>query len=450
LIIIIIIIIMASQASSYSAAEQLLQKLIQKQQSPTEEVYSPLILLQYSSHVSHRIAAANPRTVMATAARSRVQQQQQRQQAQFQAEAELYQRAQLRTPEENAQRMIWGGPLWLEYLSLTLLLLSQQAKAQEQEHPFVWVSTRSTTVPHFIASRKDLPFVHVVDATCLYQQQQQQQHDNDEASHPLKDSLTQIQSEVSRACTSTPAAEHNDASSIPCTSIVLESLTPWIHLYGFAVVHSFVEALLRIPHVLVLIPVLTETLSTSQHQHLEDLAHTALWLSNHTGQVDMHVLRQGIREQDNRVRETWEFTLLPVNNNNNNNSNNIPYRLSVGVADDAQETPQDVPPDQVNLVQAMNPALTTEHSAPRATPASLIAETTPVVQESTTTSAKRTNKIALKFEEDDKPRSTVRVKPTLQATPPAVPAKAPRIFLQDDDPEYEDYDSDDPDDDLDI
>ena len=41
-----------------------------------------------------------------TTSQSRVQQQQERQQAKAQAEADLYRRAQLRTPAENAQRSL--------------------------------------------------------------------------------------------------------------------------------------------------------------------------------------------------------------------------------------------------------------------------------------------------------------------------------------------------------
>jgi hypothetical protein len=495
----------ASSSSSSSAAEQLIQKLIQKQSAQEEDddfLYSPLILLEYSNHVSHRIAAATPtssKTKRSTAtSSSRVQQHQQRQQAHYQAEADLYQRAQLRTPEDNAQRLIWGGPLWFELLSMTLL---HQHKNKKNKNPLVWISTTRCTIPSFLLANNNpneeddvvLPWVHVIDSTCLYQHvvwdHSDENNDNDDdVSHPLQDILTQLQVIVQSATRAPPppppaaaaadtADQPKDTSSssssviIPCscTSIIVESLTPWIHLYGFDKVLSFVETLLRIPHVLVLLPVLTENTSLHHQQQLEDLAHTCLWLSNHTGQVEMHVLRQGIREQDNRVRELWDFTLVHTINNNHN----MPFRLSVGAAAEAPPPQQgEAPPDQVNLVEVMNPALTTEHSmSTRGT------TTTPIVAESSTTTTsttitttnKRTNtsnKITLKFEEDNdnKPGSSrttaSSVKPTTlltatttPTTTVAVPTRTnttPRIFLQDNDPEYEDYDSDDPDDDLDI
>ena len=177
-----------------------------------------------------------------------------------------------------------------------------------------------------------------------------------------------------------------------------------------------------IPQTLLLLPILSETMTAPQHQQLEDLAHTALWLSNHTGQVDLHVLRRGIREHDSTVREIWDFSVQQL-------SLESPYTLLVGKEDAVHESEQQ--PDQVNLLQAMNPALNPEAKPAEEQQQKQQAE--PVV--AITNKAK---KITLKMEDDNTPPARKN-----NAAPPPVNNNAPRIFLQDDDPEFEDYDEED-------
>ncbi|CAB9522308.1 expressed unknown protein [Seminavis robusta] len=433
-----------------SAAQQLLQKLLEYQQSSKDSndnshhKDSPLILFQYTCHISQRLAAAtqtqqtaNTTTSTITFSRTRVQQQQDRQHAKVQAEADLYRRARLRTPDENAKRAIWGGALWLEYLTQSLLHVQQQQQATAST--MIWISTTTRQIPSYVLNRKEESLVKIMSCTSIYQTSADDNTDDDDVStHPLADLLRQIK-------------QHCSSTKTHCTSIVIESLTPWIQLYGFSTVYQFIQALIKTSsNSLVFIPVLTETLSTAQHRQLEDLSHTCLWLSNHTGQVDLHVLRRGIREQDNRVREIWEFEIAPDTKNDTTNSR--PFSLHVGTASTTDDEQEDsaAPPDQVNLVQAMNPALTTEETAPR--PAIVTEDTAPApISSSVQEVTKRAKKISLQFE-DDSNASQTKQKPVVTQQPAATPppANAPRIFLQDDDPEYEDYDSDDLDDDLDI
>ena len=89
------------------------------------------------------------------------------------------------------------------------------------------------------------------------------------------------------------------------------------------------------------------------------------------------------------------------------------------------------PPDQVNLLEAMNPALNPD--------AKLTQEKQP---EPVAAVPNESNKIASKLEDDNGP-------PVPKSSPSPPPSNAPRIFLQDDDPEFEDCDEEDPDDDLD-
>lgn len=382
-------------------AQKLIDKLLSKQQqklSSTRETSSssPLILFQYSSRVGLREAAATRSSKTATSSRSRVQQQQELQNAKVQAEADLYRRAQLRTPPENARRSTWGGPLWVQYLSQELMKQSQ--------HGFLWVSTTTRPTPKWI---QESSRVSIVTATDLYQAMLRVDNTTTtEQTHPLQTLLDRIQGHITK-------------DSAGCTPIVLESLIPLIRLFGFAPVYHWIQQLLSTPHTILLLPVLTETLEPRQHQQLEDLAHTALWLSNHTGQVDLHVLRRGIREQDSTVREIWDFSIQPT-------AEPSSFLLVVGKdTTETEEQDRQDAPDQINLLQAMNPALNPEAKPP----------VDPVA-----TVTQPTKKITLKLEDDNAPPA--------KSNP--VNKNAPRIFLQDDDPEFEDYDEEDPDDDLDI
>jgi len=157
-------------------------------------------------------------------------------------------------------------------------------------------------------------------------------------------------------------------------------------------------------------------------------------LSNHTGQVEWHVLRRGIREQDSTVREVWEFHLVAEHRKELQHLH--PLRVVVG-SSDAKEDDEDEAPDQVNLLEAMNPVLNPEAKPP---------PVVPDVEDSVSQVTARTKKITLKLEEDN----IAKVAAPSEQKPAHAAATAPRIFLQDDDPEFEDYDEEDPDDDLDI
>ena len=438
-----------------SPAQQLLEKLVLQQEQQSNTSNAPLILFQYSSHVSLREAAAtrsnkNKSNNNATASnsRSRVQQQQQHQAAKQQAEADLYRRAQLRTPAENARRSLWGGPLWVEYLTTQLLMIDKSSRATTK---LIWISTTTRPQPAWLfaeqATSKNAitvvtfkPHQSPQSIFCLDDKDEEKEESNSAYIHPLVTLLTQIRDVQSSQAQSSPH----------CIPIVLESATPLVQLYGFVAVHHFIQQLMAIPHTLILLPVLSESLTAHQHQQLEDLAHTALWLSNHTGQVDLHVLRRGIREQDSTVREIWEFALQQsssVSSNNNNSSISIvPFRLVVGESEgDNDDDEGDDAPGQVNLLEAMNPALN-----PDARPASQQQQQPSVDSDATGEITKRTNKITLKLENDDGDDKPQRSAATTVAPPSAPAANAPRIFMQDDDPEFEDYDEEDPDDDLDI
>lgn len=332
------------------------------------------------------------------------------QHAKIQAQDDLYRRAQLRTPAENARRATWGGPLWVEYLTQELSKQSQQG--------IVWVSTTTRPTPKWMDDETTSK-ISIVSATVQYQAMWEQEAPESSSKHPMALLLERIRETIRKETTAI------------YTPLVIESLTPLVQVYGFPAVFYLVQQLVcTMPNSILLLPILSETFTPQQHQQLEDLAHTALWLSNHTGQVDLHVLRRGIREHDSTVREIWDFALQQ-------SSSESVYSLMVGKEEllDTEENQQQEVPEQVNLLQAMNPAL--DPDAKRLSQQQQEQQPEPMAS-----LTKQTKKITLKMEADEGL--------SFPNNPAPPTSNAPRIFLQDDDPEFEDYDEEDPDDDLDI
>jgi hypothetical protein len=186
------------------------------------------------------------------------------------------------------------------------------------------------------------------------------------------------------------------------TVLVWESLTPLIAVHGF---ETFLRFLKCFDDSFQIWPIRIEALTPLQHQALEDAAQALLNLQG----GDMTMIRQGIRERGNILRKK------------------LPFRL-----------------DGVRLVELENEEeLTTakDHETNK--------DLAAVVPESSSSSAKpqqhgrvdtgSSRKIKLQLEEDDEPKTN---------TPPET--SRPRIYLQDDDIEFDDMDEEDPDDDLDL
>ena len=421
--------------TTITPAQQLLEKMSlqqQQQQQSSNDVNtrtSPLILFQYSQNLTLRDTAAQSTSSTNTSARSpvsRVQQQQQRQQAKGQEEADLYRRAQLRPPEENAKRCLWGGPLWIQYLTQELMSSSSNSN-------LLWIATTTRPTPDWISASSRVKVIDTLTTSLLdsfwEQDNTESSHENHAEEHPLQTLLNQIKQHFSAHDENTKQQQNNF-----CIPIVLESLVPLVQLYGFSTTLQFVKQLLQCSPSLLFLPALMETLSPRQHQQLEDLAHTVMWLSNHTGQGDLHVLRKGIREHDSTVREIWNFALRPLENSTT--ATNMPFQLIVGEQEEEKEDDADEnAPEQVNLLEEIFPE---RELKPQQQPV----EEEPAAPVGTKSSSK---KITLKLEDDNEKKGPKQMQQPQQAS-----KNAPKIFLQDDDPEFEDFDEEDPDDDLEI
>eukprot|EP00980_Cylindrotheca_fusiformis_P016706 scaffold5024_cov136-Cylindrotheca_fusiformis.AAC.35 len=188
----------------------------------------------------------------------------------------------------------------------------------------------------------------------------------------------------------------------PNTVLVWESLTPLIAFHGFKRALFFLSSLVGCFQIW---PIRIELLSPLQHQALEDAAQALLYLQG----GDMTMIRQGIRERGNVIRKT------------------LPFRFD-GVC-------------LVELENEVEATPTKDKAVERETPP--VAEAQPTlstrINEQGRADTGSSRKIQLKLDDEQR-----------MAPPPATNTSRPRIFMQDDDPEFDDMDEEDPDDDLEI
>lgn len=275
-------------------------------------------------------------------------------------------RANVRTPSQNARRDSMGSP-WLEHIG----------ERFAASGPVVWVETNRTV--KMTTSHNNIHVVSVADEPFGW--------DGDEGLtlENLEALLVAIR----------------EAAGSESSTVVFESLTPILMRHGLDRTIRFLKKVLATLKSPVVVPILVESLSAAQHRLLEDMAHATLSL--HGG--DLTLIRQGVRERGNIVRE------------------NVPFRV-----EDSSGKPMIRVQQDGNLDED-------EPAVVLLTP-TMAQQLAPVAQQPQSTVA-RFGKIKLQMEED-----------AGTPTPPAV--KKPNIFIQDDDPEYDDLDEEDPDDDLDI
>ena len=202
-------------------------------------------------------------------------------------------------------------------------------------------------------------------------------------------------------------------------SMVLDSLCPLLMRHGFCKTVHFVKTLMNLPGVCPLVvPVQVDGLSTRQNQIIEDLAWAVLCLSH--GEATL--LRQGVREKGNLVRSSLSYETVA-----NETDKQTTIRVSSGPPDALGS--QLEPFDYVDQKGVKNNA--------------------PSKKANTEAATDRRAKVRLELEKDAAPQKQNHAHSHPQSNAEAT-SFAPRIFLQDDDPEYDDYDDEDPDDDLEI
>jgi hypothetical protein len=326
----------------------------------------------------------------------------------------LYRRAGLRTPSESATRDLLGGPAWLQHL--VQLGCKQQ---QQQNCHVVLIRTQTTTkessMPSSLLSKVSI--IHAAEDPWGWDGDDDDDENTKTNNRSQPPSLQDLQS-LARAIRD----ELNTAKQMSKSPmLVWESLTPLWLVHGFPQTLRFLNSF---QNCLQVWPVRVESLTAPQHAQLEDVSQAMLTLAI----GDMTLMRQGIRERGNIVREALPFRIL-VNErqqqqqSNNNDNNRFSYRLE----------------EQQDELPVIKKEETRQHET-----STTSAKAATTAESTTMTSASSSRpKIQLQLEEDDHQQPK-------EEQPTSATSNRPLIFLQDDDPEFDDMDEEDPDDDLDI
>lgn len=306
----------------------------------------------------------------------------------------VYRRAGLRTPSENAARDWQAGPLFLEHIVTGLL--------EEPHARIVWLQT----IP---SSQRRRAWLEKLQARPEGSRQMAVFDCCGNDPFGWDDELTNGSINLAHLDLLLGGIKKQVAANDLRVSLIVESLTPLMVRHGLDRTVKFLQKLSsEIQPVLLVVPALVETLSSSHLRKLEDLSHAILHLTD--GEAEL--LRQGVREKGNRVRER------------------LPYRIIDGSAIELLSS---------DLAEEAKP---TENETNEEENATKAVASLSVAADATATSQappQRAAKIQLQVDEGSR-----------RPAPPEAAAPQPRIFMQDDDPEFEDYDEEDPDDDLDL
>ncbi len=346
----------------------------------------------------------------------------------------LYKRAGLATPPERAIRDIHGAGETAWLLRLVELATKQQQRQKASDSgssasesvSIIYVTTKSR--PQNYSLVEELPQdvrgkVQVLDLGSRdpFGWDEEEMTPGD-GSAPFAN-MNNLQEVYQRL-----KMEFNDRKSV---ILIWQSLTPLMVVHGFKKV---LRLLCALPPCLQIWPVNTQLMTPTQHAQLEDVSNAILHLQG----GEMNIIRQGIRERGNVLRQKLPFQLEAIATGTHVGQR---YRIvqesedeerkNEGDGDDHNGKPVNVERDEYGS------------KVNKATP-----ETTNKNKE-VSRSDGRSRGAPLRIEENDGGRNESPGGNLSSEQEPAAPSR-PRIYLQDDDPEFDDFDEEDPDDDLDI
>jgi hypothetical protein len=412
------------------------QKQQQQQDNPSSSPSSSFsassyrILLQTSYSLQTRISAAEPVE-----------------------NPHLYRRAGVATPQDRATRDIYGGGEttgWL--LRLVELAVKQQPQQQDASND----ATNNTTNTGSIAS--------VIFITTKIRPQ------NYSVIEELPDEL-RTKVKVIELASHDPfgwdsdSNDGTDVESVTTTNmnnlpqlykrlqdesrkkdagpiiLIWQSLTPLILVHGFP---KILRLLCALPTCLQVWPVNVQLLTPKQHAQLEDASNALLCMQG----GEMTMIRQGVRERSNILREKLPFRLTPIFKDGQQR-----YRVVEGAENNEDNSWYDV--DHNDGVNNNNNNDDTNNNNEDANASNTNAvDKTGSIRSSTRGSKSRG--VQLRIEEEDEGGNSgggrnerLVAKVSSENDEVAAPNR-PRIYMQDNDPEFDDFDEEDPDDDLEI
>ncbi len=391
----------------------------QRQQVDTESQPLPSslsyrILLQTSYSLKNRITAAEPVE-----------------------NPQLYKRAGLATPPERAIRDIQGAGEtgWLLRL-VELATKQQQSDSDSSDYTvdggsIIFLKTKSRPqnyclveeLPQDVRSKIKVLELGSWDPFSWDEKEKDTVTDDErnasfEKIYDIREIYRELRIELNRRCTDGKPA-----------ILIWQSLTPLIVVHGFKKV---LRLLCALPPCLQIWPINLQVMTPAQHSQLEDASNAILQLQG----GEMNIIRQGIRERGNVLRKK------------------LPFRLEVMTSDKykqprfrvVQETEEDERRNDGGDDHRNSNAASSSEKAGHASNSAVMEK--PKSRDSSI-SDHRSRGTALHLEESDGGRNESAFGNGSAVTDPTATSR-PRIYLEDDDPEFDDFDEEDPDDDLDI
>ena len=391
----------------------------QRQEVDAESLPSPpslsyRILLQTSYSLKARITAAEPVE-----------------------NPHLYKRAGLVTPPEQAIRDIHGAGETAWLLRLVELATQRQQKGSDgcahsaDSESIIYLTTKIR--PQGSSVVQELPqdikrIVQVVDLGSRdpfrWDEEGSTGGGNDSSTTFAKmDNLQQVYQRLKMEL------DLSGTSRKP-TILIWQSLTPLIVVHGFKKV---LRLLCALPPCLQVWPVNSHSLTQTQHAQLEDASNAILHL--HGG--EMNIIRQGIRERGNVLRQKLPFRLEPIVSGRYKQPR---FRVVVEVEDKERMKDGD---DDCHLNKPANSDDKDEYGSN-----SVLAEKTKSNEPLHSNGSSRGAPLLIEENDGGRNESATSGNNSSEREPNA--SFRPRIYMQDDDCEFDDFDEEDPDDDLDI
>jgi hypothetical protein len=352
--------------------------------------------------------------------------------------AQVYQRAGQLTPSEVATKDVLGGQAWLlRLIELAAAAVARAAAVSDGQYipstynkaPLQKVTLISTLPQGGDTLVRQLPtdlvpYVQVLDLASNDPWGWEEEDVVDEgktaefAKHP---NLIDLKSLYHHLC---PSQNDDSAGRQQPTIVIWQSLVPLFQYHGFDRTMKFLQALSGLQ--VWTVPILC--LSPGQHAALEDAAHALLQIRG--GHATL--LKQGIREPANVQRETIAYDLHTVLDES---SGAVNYRVVEGGGREEAHNPKTTLSKSIEFLDldSANPGMTTS-----------------TIREGGTAGPRETTQQRVKLQLEDE--IDVRIKKDVPTTLPSQQHAQPRpqIYMDEDDPEFNDLDEEDPDDDLDI
>ena len=319
----------------------------------------------------------------------------------------LYKQAGLRTPAENAFTDWFGAAQWWKRLVSQIVCgntTSGTTTSSKMARKVIYVKTQfGSSFPSDSSFQSNVKILDLTKNPFGWDENASNETTQVATTVELLNSLGNLRNAIQQqVAPSSPTATNSDPAVL-----IFDSLTPlWIR-HGAKVV-PFLQSVQCIPGISTLLVHATDNLPTSTLRTLEDCAQALLLL--HQGQaLWMH---QGVRERDNMVRKIINFTLQEEGAGGGIQIVEEGEKKEESVTTSTDE--QTIKPAVMSTVDKDNVEVLPTRGRAR---------------------------VQLKHEEEKKSSAPA-------TAPPAT--TGPRIFMQEDDPEFDDFDEEDPDDDLDI